>query len=76
MNTTDQLADYFGGMARRNRAEVEDAATFSSWAHLAQRVLDERRERLLLQLPEETLIGIAAGRIDPRAAAQAALASR
>ena len=73
MTRTDELTDYFRGMARHSRADVEDAAAFPAWAELAQRVLDQRRERLLQQLPETTLIAIAAGQISPNTAAQAAL---
>ncbi|MFV0679423.1 hypothetical protein [Ottowia sp.] len=74
MNTaTEALSHYFTGMARRNRAAVQDAATFTDWPALAAQVLAEERLNLLRRLPKEDIEAIASGTLDLAAAAQAAL---
>lgn len=73
MISTEHMADFFRGMARRNRAAVEDASTFKAWRELAQQRLDRRRERILDSLTDDELAAVASGQIDLRAAAHSAL---
>lgn len=74
--STDTMTDYLRGMARRNRAAVQDVADYVGWQQLAQRILAQHQEEFLRRLPMHDLQAIASGQIDLNAAAQTALSSR
>ena len=73
MQTTAEMADFFRGMARHNRAAVQDAATYDGWQALAEQLLQRQREDMLRHCTAAERAAIAAGTTSPAAAAQAAL---